>query len=170
MMKFQDLHVKRFRTDRETAAVKFRKMFRHPGKLLRSIVHPGDYGNPDQEHRNTFHGFRQMFQNGIQVTAGAVAENLRSSRFQIGNSQIRTACRAGKFRSRCIAFKSGMNPMPFQSFQAVEQFRRLQSWLPSTESHTAKIMPARHQRQNLPFQIFRSTFSPDPFQRRVFEL
>ena len=97
MMKFQDLHVKRFRTDRETAAVKFRKMFCYPCKLLRIIVHPGDYGNPDQEHRNTFHGFRQMFQNGIQVTAGAVAENLRSSRFQIGNCQICTARRAGKF-------------------------------------------------------------------------
>lgn len=170
MMKFQDLHVKRFRTDRETAAVKFRKMFSYPGKLLRIIVHPGDYGNPDQEHRNTFHGFRQMFQNGIQVTAGTVTKNFRSSRFQIGNCQIRTACRAGKFRSHCIAFKSGMNPMPFQSFHAVEQFRRLQSWLPSSERHAAEIMPARRQQQNLLFQILRRTFPSDPFQRRVFEL
>ncbi len=76
MMKFQDLHIKRFRADRKTAAVKFRKMFRYPGELLRSVVHSGDYGNPDQEHRNTFHSFRQMFQDGIQVTAGTVTENL----------------------------------------------------------------------------------------------
>lgn len=170
MMKFQDLHIKRFRADRETAAVKLRKVFRYPGELLRSVVHPGDYGNPDQEHRNTFHGFRQMFQNGIQVTAGAVAENFRSSRFQIGDSQICTASRAGKFRSRCIAFKCGMNPVSFQSFHTVEQFRRLQSGLPSSERHAAEIMPARYQQQNLPFQILRRTFPSDPFQRRVCEL
>ncbi len=76
MMKFQDLHVKRFRADRKTAAVKFRKMFSYPGKLLRIIVHPGDYGNPDQEHRSSCRCFRQMFQDGIQVTAGTVTENL----------------------------------------------------------------------------------------------
>ena len=76
MMKLQDLHIKRFRTDRETAAVKLRKMFRHPGKLLRIIVHSGDCGNPDQKRWSNCRCFRQMLQNGIQIAAGAVAENL----------------------------------------------------------------------------------------------
>ena len=63
-----------------------------------------------------------------------------------------------------------MNPMPFQSFHAVEQFRRLQSGLPSSERHAAEIMPARCLQQNLLFQFLRRTFPSDPFQRRVFEL